>query len=114
MITSAADGVRDPFRDSSAEGREYGSSEGSTLNVGRNATLTLGMDSLIVLDEDTIERDASNCCGLIPSSKHLCIPHKNADMYLTQRHIGNKATRAIPFYNILWANINDYSTASEI
>ncbi|KAL2354012.1 sphingoid long chain base kinase-like protein [Cryomyces antarcticus] len=76
MATSAADGVRDPFRDSSAEDREYGSSEGSTLNVGRNATLTLGVDSLIVL--------------------------------------GSKATRAIPFYNILWANINDYSTASEI
>ncbi|KAL1791783.1 hypothetical protein ACET3X_009534 [Alternaria dauci] len=57
-----------------------------TLAVGRNASLTLGTDSLVVLDEALLDGGKGRgCCGL------LSLAGKN------------KATRSIPFYNILWA-----------
>nr|POE47344.1 sphingoid long chain base kinase 5 [Quercus suber] len=56
----------------------------TVLTVDRNATLTLGTDSLIVLDEGLRHRRAvRNACGLLPQF--------------------SKTTRAIPFYNVLWA-----------
>ncbi|KAL6704812.1 sphinganine kinase lcb4 [Coniothyrium glycines] len=55
-----------------------------TLAVGRNASLTLGTDSLIVLDEALLDSKNAGCCGLSLAGE-------------------NKSTRAIPFYNILWA-----------
>ncbi|KAF7513399.1 hypothetical protein GJ744_009820 [Endocarpon pusillum] len=57
----------------------------ATLNAGRNANLTLGTDSLIVLDESFREQPSLNCCGLLPAK--------------------SKTTRAIPFFNILWASL---------
>ena len=59
------------------------------LNVDRNATLTLGTDALIVLDEGLKHRRAAeNCCGLLPQF--------------------SKTTKAIPFYNVLWAELNQF------
>lgn len=59
------------------------------LTVDRNATLTLGIDSLVVLDEGLRHRRAAgNCCGLLP-----------------QR---SKTTKAIPFYNVLWAELSSF------
>jgi sphingosine kinase len=61
----------------------------SVLTVDRNATLTLGTDALIVLDEGLVHRrEPRNCCGLLPRS--------------------TKTTRAIPFYNVLWATLDDF------
>ncbi|KAK6405653.1 sphinganine kinase lcb4 [Elasticomyces elasticus] len=59
------------------------------LNVDRNASLTLGTDALIVLDEGLKhERLSSNLCGLLPQF--------------------SRTTRAVPFYNILWAELNGF------
>lgn len=80
-----------PFDDpagsvSSASGRL---DSAAVLTVDRNATLTLGTDSLIVLDESLKhKRSADNACGLLPQL--------------------SKTTRAIPFYNILWAELSDF------
>jgi sphingosine kinase len=61
----------------------------AVLTVDRNATLTLGTDALIVLDEGLVHRRAArNCCGLLPQL--------------------SKTTWAIPFYHILWAELNDF------
>jgi sphingosine kinase len=61
----------------------------SVLTVDRNATLTLGTDALIVLDDClSYRREPRNCCGLLPRS--------------------TKTTRAIPFYNVLWATLDDF------
>ncbi|RDW94497.1 sphingoid long chain base kinase-like protein [Coleophoma crateriformis] len=78
----------DPAGSFEEHGRDHSFAVDSTLSVGRNASLTLGTDSLIVLDEAFEKRDRSNCCGLWPS--------------------GTANTRAIPFYNILWAEIVDF------
>ncbi|KXL49428.1 hypothetical protein M433DRAFT_151717 [Acidomyces richmondensis BFW] len=80
----------DPFRDPAGmtEGSRRSLDVAAVLTVDRNATLTLGTDSLIVLDEGLKYRRATeNCCGLLPQL--------------------SKTTRAIPFYNILWAELND-------
>jgi sphingosine kinase len=61
----------------------------AVLTVDRNATLTLATDALIVLDEGLAHRrEPRNCCGLLPTS--------------------TKTTRAIPFYNVLWAELEDF------
>lgn len=62
------------------------------LSVDRNATLTLGTDALIVLDEGLkYRRDGgSGCCGL------------------RVRSPWTKTTHAIPFYNILRAEVTEY------
>lgn len=61
----------------------------AVLTVDRNATLTLGTDALIVLDEGLRHRRAAtNCCGLLPQL--------------------SKTTRAIPFYNVLWAELSSF------
>ncbi|KAM0723279.1 hypothetical protein Q7P37_001480 [Cladosporium fusiforme] len=61
----------------------------AVLTVDRNATLTLGTDALIVLDEGLVHRrEPRNCCGLLPQL--------------------SKTTRAIPFYNVLWATLEDF------
>lgn len=61
----------------------------AVLTVDRNATLTLATDALIVLDEGLVHRrEPRNCCGLLPQS--------------------TKTTRAIPFYNVLWATLEDF------
>ncbi|KAF2461093.1 sphingosine kinase [Lineolata rhizophorae] len=57
----------------------------STLHVSSDVSLTLGTDSLIILDEEIIDRSPGNCCGLVLND--------------------SRATRAIPFYNILWAEL---------
>ncbi|KAI9738936.1 MAG: sphinganine kinase lcb4 [Claussenomyces sp. TS43310] len=76
-----------PFEDQTSDAEDCGTRRSfavnSTLAVGRNASLTLGTDSLIVLDEAFDGK--ANCCGLWPS--------------------GSSNTRAIPFYNILWAEL---------
>jgi sphingosine kinase len=62
----------------------------AVLTVDRNATLTLATDALIVLDEGLVHRrEPRNCCGLLPQS--------------------TKTTRAIPFYNVLWATLEDFA-----
>ncbi|KAG9242621.1 sphingoid long chain base kinase-like protein [Calycina marina] len=81
-----------PFVDpvtSEDETREASFTVDSTLTVGRDASLTLGTDTLIVLDEAFEEKDSKNCCGIFSSSKI------------------SANTRAIPFYNIVWAEFRD-------
>ena len=82
-----------PFNDPSESGTdasppvELDSSD--VLTVDRNATLTLGTDSLVVLDEGLKHRRAAtNCCGLLPQL--------------------SKTTKAIPFYNVLWAELDSF------
>lgn len=63
------------------------------LSVDRNATLTLGTDALIVLDEGLKYRSyggSISCCGL------------------SVRKPWAKTTHAIPFYNVLWAEVKDF------
>lgn len=63
------------------------------LSVDRNATLTLGTEALIVLDEGLRYRRDGNgagCCGI-----HVRSPWA-------------KTTHAIPFYNVLWAELRDF------
>ncbi|ORY06670.1 sphingoid long chain base kinase-like protein [Clohesyomyces aquaticus] len=101
-------GEDDPFKDPSLAGSSTPQLESQmqdsavdpTLAVGRNASLTLATDSLIVLGtsllvrhEGLLEARSSACCGLS----------------LTPGQ--NKATRSIPFFNILWA---EYSQDEEI
>ncbi|KAI4263491.1 MAG: hypothetical protein L6R42_001359 [Xanthoria sp. 1 TBL-2021] len=62
--------------------------EDSTLIAGRTASLTLGTDSLIVLDEGFAQRQRWSCCGLLRNE--------------------SKTTHAIPFYNILWAELSQF------
>ncbi|TKA28689.1 hypothetical protein B0A50_03016 [Salinomyces thailandicus] len=81
-----------PFDDSA--GFPYGTTpeldSAAVLTVDRNATLTLGTDALIVLDDGLRHRRvAGNCCGLLPQF--------------------SKTTRAIPFYNILWAELDEFA-----
>ncbi|KAJ5047258.1 uncharacterized protein L3040_003095 [Drepanopeziza brunnea f. sp. 'multigermtubi'] len=57
----------------------------ATLTLGKDVSLTLGTDSLIVLDKAFEGRDDSNWCGLCSSD--------------------SANTRAIPFYNVLWAEL---------
>ncbi|KAI9814481.1 MAG: sphinganine kinase lcb4 [Thelocarpon impressellum] len=73
----------DPFADTVGDA-------GLTLAVGRNASLMLGTDSLIVLDESFSgkKRGRGNCCGLLGDEA--------------------KATRAIAFFNVLWAELDDF------
>ena len=80
----------DPFEDpDGSEISAHGLDGAGVLNVDRNATLTLGTDALIVLDEGLKHvRSAGNMCGLLPQF--------------------SKTTRAIPFYNILWAELNSF------
>ena len=62
--------------------------DADVLIVDRNATLTLGTDALVVLDEGLRhQRKAATCCGLLPQLA--------------------KTTQAIPFYNVLWAELLD-------
>lgn len=81
-------GSNNPFEDPDEPTQaEYDAA--AVLTVDRNATLTLGTDALIVLDEGLVhKREARNCCGLLPQL--------------------SKTTRAIPFYNVLWAELNDF------
>lgn len=65
------------------EHHEHGFDAEATLNVGKDASLTVGTDSLIVLDQ---EFETRTCCGLLRSS-------------------ASGTTRAIPFYNILFAEL---------
>lgn len=84
--TSLADS--DPFVDPVNTPSDHDYTEAWTLPVGRSASLTLATDSLIVLDEDFTRRETRNCCGLLPSKA--------------------KTTQAIPFFNILWAELSDF------
>ncbi|KAJ4985554.1 diacylglycerol kinase catalytic domain-containing protein [Stagonosporopsis vannaccii] len=90
---AATAGHDDPFRDPSlappqTQPGDAAASVPDTLAVGRDASLTLGTDSLVVLDEDLQDGADARCCG-------LALPGKR------------KATRAIPFYNVLWAEHSD-------
>ncbi|KAL8669591.1 MAG: hypothetical protein Q9168_005831 [Polycauliona sp. 1 TL-2023] len=62
--------------------------EDSTLIAGRTASLTLGTESLIVLDEGFAQSKRGTCCGLLGNE--------------------SKTTLAIPFYNILWAELSEF------
>lgn len=62
----------------------------TTLQISRSASLTLGTDSLILLDESLNSPKLLNCCGLLPQL--------------------SKTTRAIPFHNILWAEVQNPSS----
>ena len=62
------------------------------LAVDRNATLTLGTDALIVLDEGLKHNQREVCCG-------IRIPELGLG--------GGKTTHAIPFYNVLSAQLRD-------
>jgi len=85
----------DPFDDPAGSGSETSEPSpelldpAAVLTVDRNATLTLGTEALIVLDEGLKHRRrAANGCGLLPQF--------------------SKTTRAIPFYNVLWAELTDF------
>ena len=84
MEDSTTDQRANPFEDPVPE-----LDQAAVLTVDRNATLTLGTEALIVLDDGLRHRrEPSNLCGLLP-----------------QR---SKTTRAIPFYNILWAELSSF------
>lgn len=80
-----------PFEDpapTSPESVASPSDPSAVLTVDRNATLTLGTEALIVLDEGLAQkRFASKFCGLLLQS--------------------SPSTRAIPFYNVLYAELKD-------
>ncbi|KAL9594680.1 MAG: hypothetical protein Q9219_006900 [cf. Caloplaca sp. 3 TL-2023] len=78
----------DPFIDPIQSEPPQRSVEESTLLVGRTASLTLGTDSLIVLDEGFAQRKRWNCFGTLRNE--------------------SKTTQAIPFYNILWAEVSGF------
>ncbi|KAL8939382.1 MAG: hypothetical protein Q9216_003395 [Gyalolechia sp. 2 TL-2023] len=78
---------RDPFVDPVQSDPQH-SLEESTLIVGRTASLTLATDCLIVLDEGFAQDKRWNCFGLLRNE--------------------SKTTQAIPFYNILWAEISGF------
>ncbi|CAG8977739.1 hypothetical protein HYALB_00012174 [Hymenoscyphus albidus] len=80
-----------PSFDEHARGNSF--AVDATLAVGKNASLTLGTDALIVLDESYEQKNCSNCFGLWQS--------------------GTANTRAIPFYNILWAELVDSTLTIE-
>ncbi|CAK4032082.1 Sphingoid long chain base kinase 5 [Lecanosticta acicola] len=85
--TATSETAINPFADPA--GPESSLDASAVLTVDRNATLTLGTDSLIVLDEGLRHRRAAeNCCGLLPQF--------------------SKTTRAVPFHNILWAELSDF------
>ncbi|KAF2173174.1 hypothetical protein M409DRAFT_49656 [Zasmidium cellare ATCC 36951] len=87
MDSTTHNDTTNPFEDPA--GSEASLDISAVLNVDRNATLTLGTDSLIVLDEGLRHRRAaSNCCGLLPQL--------------------SKTTRAIPFHNVLWAELSSF------
>lgn len=87
-MSTAVPAEPNPFDDPSGSD-QAGSQLQSVLTVDRNATLTLGTDALIVLDEGLVHRrEPRNCCGLLPQL--------------------SKTTRAIPFYNVLWATLEDF------
>ncbi|KFY18375.1 hypothetical protein V493_08665 [Pseudogymnoascus sp. VKM F-4281 (FW-2241)] len=77
----------DPFMDPAAADisgdADIDFARDTTLVVGKDASLTLGTESLIVLDDDFQKDGKTSCCA-------LCRP-------------GSSNTRAIPFYNVLWA-----------
>ncbi|KAK4547447.1 hypothetical protein LTR36_001103 [Oleoguttula mirabilis] len=78
-----------PFEDPAGSAGPIELNTTAVLTVDRNATLTLGTDSLIVLDEGLRHgRAAENGCGLLPQL--------------------SKTTRAVPFYNILWAELTSF------
>ncbi|KAK5120523.1 hypothetical protein LTR85_006178 [Meristemomyces frigidus] len=78
-----------PFEDPAGSEGHIELDAAAVLTVDRNATLTLGTDSLIVLDEGLRHRRvAKNGCGLLPQL--------------------SKTTRAVPFYNILWAELTSF------
>ncbi|KAF1981217.1 sphingosine kinase [Aulographum hederae CBS 113979] len=77
----------DPFQDPSTSPPNLPTQ--LTLAVGRNAFLNLGSESLVVLDEGFVDKEPVRCCGLLQP----------------------KTTRAIPFHNILWAELADWEIA---
>ncbi|KAH8593380.1 ATP-NAD kinase-like domain-containing protein [Bisporella sp. PMI_857] len=85
--TTADNPFVDPMASIDEQVRDASFALDSTLAVGRDATLTLATDSLIVLDEALETKDSRSCCGLWPSA--------------------TANTRSIPFYNILWAQLEE-------
>lgn len=77
--------ITDPFADPAIDTSD--SSSPAILPISQTAILTLGTDSLIVLDESLRSPSVSNVCGLLPGL--------------------SKTTRAIPFHNILWAELSN-------
>lgn len=57
------------------------------------------------LDEGFTRKEATNCCGLIPSSEHLPGPEASPLSLFTAE---SKTTKAIPFFNVLWAELSEY------
>ncbi|KAF2722695.1 sphingosine kinase [Polychaeton citri CBS 116435] len=79
-----------PFDDhADVEGVEHNDhNAGATLYVDRNVTLTIGSDCLVLLDEGLRERrEVSDCCGILRKRR--------------------KNTHAVPYYNVLWAKVQD-------
>ncbi|KAI4189664.1 MAG: hypothetical protein L6R41_001324 [Letrouitia leprolyta] len=79
-----------PFVDPVLSDPPPSSIEETTLIVGRTASLTLGTDSLIVLDEGFARKKRWSCFGLL---QNVAEP---------------KTTQAIPYHNILWAEISAF------
>ncbi|KAI9751800.1 MAG: hypothetical protein M4579_005886 [Chaenotheca gracillima] len=77
-----------PFADPGSDGAVDPLGSDTSLTVARNVSLTLATDSLIVFDEAFTKRSQRRCCGLLPSK--------------------SKSTRAIPFFNILWARLSEF------
>ncbi|KAI9893536.1 MAG: sphinganine kinase lcb4 [Vezdaea aestivalis] len=90
MTSDALPGAN-PFSDPDSDDDARSLAVDGTLIVGKNASLTLGTDSLVVLDE---QFDRQKCCGLLPWR--------------------SKSTRAIPFFNVLWAEISEAHISIEV
>ena len=58
------------------------------------------------LDEDLARYENIRCCGLLSSSRPLPFPPSNAQEI--NHFTEPKTTQAIPFFNILWAELSDF------
>lgn len=113
----------DPVTSFEEQGRDHSFAIESTLAVGRDASLTLGTDSLIVLGESHMKavvnrslteaqmRHLRNETGAIVAAYGHQVPPGSSPLLhhslLTETSLGTANTRAIPFYNILWAELLD-------
>ncbi|KAL8897932.1 MAG: hypothetical protein Q9192_002335 [Flavoplaca navasiana] len=104
----------DPVQQATRPDQRPSPTEDSTLIAGRTASLTLGTDSLIVLGMDG--RLQTRHARLTQDSDRRGIRTKEEEMELlrlaAQRTANagpeSKTTHAIPFYNILWAELSEF------
>ncbi|KAL6717988.1 sphinganine kinase lcb4 [Lecanora helva] len=94
----------DPFADPSRLSADHEYAEASTLPVGRNASLTLATDSLIT----RISLEEGPAIAAV-FCLQVDIPIKSEEARgVPNGLVGAKTTQAIPFFNVLWAELSDF------